>query len=200
MISTKYRAAKAQKEPSAPILIICATIKRQKVGRDCHLEPHTQIKWCKHFGDFSFQSGLIFVCARASFNVSQCVAYSCLLMWSSLWIITWILVIYANFNLFIKCLLLSIWLFSLFCSVFIFCLCCVCVSVSRFIPMLLGQPFVYVFLGPDCLIRGLDLCRLALNHLYWLWFVWRMLLLRHPGVSHQLHKREFTAHLNLFHT
>lgn len=49
----------------------------------------------------------------------------------------------------------------------------------------------------DCVIRGLDLCRLALNHLFWLWFVWLMLLVRHPGVSHQFCKREFTAHLKL---
>lgn len=59
-------------------------------------------------------------------------------MWISLWIRTWILVIYANFQLFIECLLLSIWLMrSVFSySFFLFFLFVLCLwwRVSGFIP------------------------------------------------------------------
>lgn len=38
---------------------------------------------------------------------------------------------------------------------------------------------------------------LTFDHLFWLWFVQLTLLLRHPGVSHQLRGEEFTTHLKL---
>lgn len=59
------------------------------------------------------------------------------------------------------------------------------------------QPLVYVFVIGDWSIRCFDWRRLLLNHPFWLWFIWLMSLLRHPGVSHQFHRREFTTHLNL---
>lgn len=89
-----------------------------------------------------------------------------------------------------------LWRIRLICSVLCF-LCCVSYwwQVSDFSPASLGRPFVYVFVA--CVKRGLDLWPLALNYLFWLWFVWTMFLLRRPGVSHQFRRREFTTYLNL---
>lgn len=124
------------------------------------------------------------------------VAWS-LWMWSPLWIRSRRLVIYADFHLFIECLRQSIWLM---CSVYIqilFVLGLRC-RVSGFTPAPAILTSVYAFfVALDRVIRGLARCRLALNHLFWLWFVWLTLLLRHAGVSHQFRKREFTTHLNL---
>lgn len=49
----------------------------------------------------------------------------------------------------------------------------------------------------DRVIRSWFVPPLALDRLLWLWFAGLTSSLRHPGVSHQLRKKEFTAHLNL---
>lgn len=127
---------------------------------------------------FCLCSGL-FYCLRV-----RCVQLR-LLRWSSLWNLDFGYLCTYSCLMFTAKYLINVFIFSVIHILFVLCLWW---HVSGFIPVLVAL---------DCVIRGLDLCRLALNHLFWLWFVWLMLLLRHPGVSHQFHKREFTTHLNL---